>query len=195
MTTDTASTSPRGRRRDPNTQQSILEATRELLLEVGYSQITIEGVAARAGAGKATIYRWWPTKGALVLEAAEESISIGRVPDTGDTRQDLSIATQQLISTFSDHLAGIVIFAVTANLDDDPTMAKTFRDVFVYPWRMSAAEAIQRGIDRGDLPPDTDIQFTLDVIVGVVFQRTLTLAQPMTDGLEQAILKLVLPPK
>lgn len=195
MTTDTASTSPRGRRRDPNTQQSILEATRELLLEVGYSQITIEGVAARAGAGKATIYRWWPTKGALVLEAAEESISIGRVPDTGDTRQDLSIATQQLISTFSDHLAGIVIFAVTANLDDDPTMAMTFRDVFVYPWRMSAAEAIQRGIDRGDLPPDTDIQFTLDVIVGVVFQRTLTLAQPMTDGLEQAILKLVLPPK
>ncbi len=88
-----------------------------------------------------------------------------------------------------------MIFAVTANLDDDPTMAKTFRDVFVYPWRMSAAEAIQRGIDRGDLPPDTDIQFTLDVIVGVVFQRTLTLAQPMTDGLEQAILKLVLPPK
>ncbi len=195
MTTDTASTSPRGRRRDPNTQQSILEATRELLLEVGYSQITIEGVAARAGAGKATIYRWWPTKGALVLEAAEESISIGRVPDTGDTRQDLSIATQQLISTFSDHLAGIVIFAVTANLDDDPTMAMTFRDTVVYPWRRSAAEAIQRGINRGDFSLDTDIQFTLDVIVGVVFQRTLTLAQPMTDGLEQAILKLVLPPK
>lgn len=185
----------RGRPRDVATHDAILRATRDLLDERGYPGLTIEGVAARAGTAKSTVYRWWSSKGALVLEAALDNISIGTVPDTGDTRADLSIAVEQLIGTFSDRLAGIVIFAVTAGLDDDPTLAATFREVFVYPWRSSAAQAIERGVARGDLPPDTDIQFILDVIVGVVFQRTLVMAQPMTEGLEQRILDLVLAPR
>ncbi len=193
MISEPASTPKRGRPRDPKTQQSILQATRELLLEVGYPRLTIDGVAARAGAGKATIYRWWTTKGDLVLEAAADHIAIGLVPDTGDTRRDLLIATQQLIKTFSDRLAGIVIFAVIANLDDDPKVASAFRDTWVAPWRQSAAEAIQRGINRGDFPANTDPVFTLDVIVGAVFQRTLVIPQPMTEGIDQAIIDLILP--
>ncbi|MEE9473392.1 MAG: TetR/AcrR family transcriptional regulator, partial [Acidimicrobiia bacterium] len=180
MILEPASTPKRGRPRDPKTQQSILQATRELLLEVGYPRLTIEGLAARAGAGKATIYRWWTTKGDLVLEAAADHLAIGLVPDTGDTRQDLLIAAQQLIKTFSDTLAGIVIFAVIANLDDDAGMALTFRDTWVAPWRQSVVEAIERGINRGDLPAGTDSVFTLDVIVGAVFQRTLVVPEPMT---------------
>jgi AcrR family transcriptional regulator len=164
-----------------------------LLLEVGYPRLTIEGLAARAGAGKATIYRWWTTKGDLVLEAAADHLAIGLVPDTGDTRQDLLIAAQQLIKTFSDRLAGIVIFAAIANLDDNSGMALTFRDTWVAPWRQSAVEAIERGINRGDLPASTDIAFTLDVVVGAVFQRTLVVPEPMTAGLDQAIIDLILP--
>ncbi|MCP4966062.1 MAG: TetR/AcrR family transcriptional regulator [bacterium] len=163
-----------------------------MLDEVGYSRLTIEGVAARAGAGKATVYRWWSTKGELVLEAVADHIAIGVVSDTGDTRGDLLIATQQLIETFSDRLAGIVIFAAIANLDDDPNMARIFRETAVMPWRQSAVEAIQRGIDRGDLPADTDIVFTLDVIVGTVFQRTLVVAQPQTEGLSRSIIDLLI---
>jgi AcrR family transcriptional regulator len=193
VTSAESSTPQRGRPRDPNTQQSILLATREALLEVGYPRLTIEGVASRAGAGKATIYRWWPTKGELVLEAAADHLRIGVAPDTGDTHEDLLIAAQQLIKTFSDRLAGIVIFAAIANLDDDPNMALTFRETFVYPWRQSAADAIQRGIDRGELPINTDIALTLDVIVGTVFQRTLVLAQPMTEGLAEALVDLISP--
>ena len=156
-------------------------------------RLTIEGVAARAGAGKATIYRWWPTKGELVLEAAADHLRIGVVPDTGDTHEDLLIAAQQLIKTFSDRLAGIVIFAAIANLDDDPNMALTFRDAFVYPWRQSAADAIQRGVHRGELPINTDIPLTLDVFVGTVFQHTLVLAQPITEGLAEALVDLISP--
>ncbi|MCP4303389.1 MAG: TetR/AcrR family transcriptional regulator [bacterium] len=192
MTTPATSKAQRGRPRDPRIQQSILQATREILDEVGYSRLTIEGVAARAGAGKATVYRWWSTKGELVLEAVADHIAIGVVSDTGDTRGDLLIATQQLIETFSDRLAGIVIFAAIANLDDDPNMARIFRETAVMPWRQSAVEAIQRGIDRGDLPADTDIVFTLDVIVGTVFQRTLVVAQPQTEGLSRSIIDLLI---
>jgi AcrR family transcriptional regulator len=185
---------PRGRPRDPETQRSILEATRDLLLEVGYPGLTIEGVAAHAGAGKATIYRWWATKGELVLEAAADHLEIGVVPDTGDTRRDLLIAAEQLTATFSDRLAGIVIFTVIAGLDDDPKVAATFRDTWVYPWRKSAADAIERGMERGDLPAATDVQLVLDVVVGTVFQRTLVMRDPMTEGLPEAIVDLILPP-
>lgn len=103
------------------------------------------------------------------------------------------MAAQQLIETFSDRLAGIVIFAAIANLDDNPNMARIFRETAVGPWRQSAADAIQRGIDRGDFPADIDVIFTLDVIVGTVFQRTLVLPEPMTDGLAGSIVDLLIP--
>ena len=183
----------RGRPRDPKTQQAILRATRQILGKVGYARLTVEGVAARSGAGKATIYRWWPTKGDLALEAAGTDIEIGVVPDTGDTRRDLLIATEQLIMTFTKRLAGIVIFAAISTVDDDPAMAAKFRDKYVYPWRTSAAEAIERGMQRGDLPADTDVQFLLDVMVGTVFQRTLVVRGPVTEGLAKQLLNLVLP--
>lgn len=184
----------RGRRRDPGAQGAILRATRDLLLEVGYTGLTIESVARRAGVGKSTIYRWWATKGALVLEATAEHLAIGVVPDTGDTREDLVVAARQLIDTFSDRLASVVIFAVIAHLEDDPSMAVAFRDTWVYPWRRSAAEALERGIARGDLPADLDVALCLDVLVGTVFQRTLVLAQPETEGLADALAAMILPP-
>lgn len=185
----------RGRRRDPGAQDAILAATRELLLEVGYQGLTIESVARKAGVGKSTIYRWWSTKGALVLEATADHLEIGSVPDTGDTREDLLVAARQLVDTFSDRLAAIVIFAVIAHLEDDPTLAAGFRDTWVYPWRRSAAEAIDRGIARGDLPADADRELYLDVLVGTVFQRTLVLARPATAGLEDPLVDMILGPR
>lgn len=191
--TDSSNARSRGRPRDPETQESILRATREVLLEVGYAGLTIEGVAARAGAGKATVYRWWPTKGDLVLESAADHLDIGFVPDTGDTARDLTTAAGQLIETFTDRLAGVVILAAVASLDDDPSMAASFRENWVYPWRSSAEHAIRRGIERGDLPATTDVSLTLDLIVGIVFQRTLVMREPETDGLAEAVVDLLLP--
>jgi AcrR family transcriptional regulator len=184
---------PRGRPRDRGTQAAVLTATRRLLLDGGYHQLTFEAVATAAGTSRSTLYRWWPTRGALVLEAAADHLDIGVVPDTGDSRDDLRVAIHELIDTFSDRLAGIVILAAIANLDDDPTMARTFRERWVYPWRTTAADALRRAIERGDLPAGTDVQFTLNVIVGTVFQCTITPAVPMTDGLEEALLGLILP--
>lgn len=181
-----------GRPRDPATHEAVLEATRRILLSEGYHRLTFEAVATAAGTSRSTVYRWWPTTGALVLEAAGDNLAIGSVPDTGDSAEDLRIAIRQLISTFSDPLAGVVILAAIANLDNDLQMATRFREHMVYPWRSTATAAIERAVDRGDLPADTDVQFVLNVMVGTVFQCTITPAVPMTEGLEEALLQLVL---
>ncbi len=183
-----------GRPRDPATHAAILAATRRLLLDGGYPELTFEAVATAAGTSRSTIYRWWPTRGALVLEAAAADLDIGRVPDTGDSRRDLRTAIRQLVDTFSGRLAGIVILAAIANLDGDQAMSEDFRREWVYPWRTTAAAAIDRAVARGDLPAGTDTTFLLNVIVGTVFQATVTPATPMVDGLEDALLDLVIPP-
>ena len=182
----------RGRPRSEEARADILQATRELLLEEGYTKLAITHVAQRAKVGKTTVYRWWPTKGELVLEAAEDCIAIGEVPDSGRTSEDLRIASEQLIRTFSDPLAAVVIFAAISTVDHDPELAAAFRDRHVYPWRMSAARAIQRGMERADIPPGSDVGFLLDVVVGTVIQRTLVVAHPETDGLAEQIRDLVM---
>jgi len=184
-----------GRPRDHQTHEAILEATRSILLEKGYHRLTFEAVAKAAGTTRTTVYRWWPTRGTLVLEAAADNIDIGEVPDTGDSRADIHGAVKQLIATFSDPLAKIVIMAAVANLDGDMEMATRFREETVYPWRSTAAAAFERARQRGDLPPDSDPTFLLNVIVGTVFQCTVVPASPMLDGLEEGLLDLVLPPE
>lgn len=181
----------RGRPRSTGARTAILKATRELLERHGYARLTTEMIAARSRTSKATIYRWWAGKGEVVLEACHDHINIGMVPDTGDTRQDLLTAANQLIATFSDRLAGIVILAAIATVDNDPKMLETFGNKYVYPWRRSAAEAISRAVASGNLPADTDVQLALDLMVGTVFQRTLVLRQLSNEGLAEAIVTLL----
>ena len=183
-----------GRPRDAATHRAVLAATRRLLLDSGYPALTFEAVAIAAGTTRTTLYRWWPTRGALVLEAAADHLHIGTVPDTGDSHHDLRTAVRQLTTTFSDPLARIVILAAISNLDGDASMAATFRDTWVYPWRRTATDALQRAIHRGDLPADADPQFLLNVIVGTVFQSTITVATPTTDKLDDQLTHLILGP-
>jgi AcrR family transcriptional regulator len=194
MTTDPDEESSRrpGRPRDAQSHAAILSATRELLLSSGYPNLTMEDVARVAGVGKATIYRWWDSKLHLVLEAAAPHLEIGVVPDTGSTSGDLRIALEQVIRTYADPIAAIVIFVVLADLEKDVRMRDTFRSTWVLPWRVSFAEALERGAARGDIPSGTDIQFTIDIVVGTVFQRVLIVPEPMTKGLAEGILDLLL---
>jgi AcrR family transcriptional regulator len=148
---------------------------------------SLRRLARRAGVSKATIYRWWPSKSELVLDAAADHLTIGLVPDSGSTRTDLKIAADQLVETFSDRVAAIVILAAIARVDDDPDMAAEFRRRSVLPWRMSATAALERGVARGDLRSDLDVELALDVLVGTVFQRTLVVPTPMTEGLSASL--------
>lgn len=182
-----------GRPRSERSKSAILAAVRKLLLKDGYSNLTMEAVAQEAGVSKATIYRWWRTKGELVLEAAENEIAIGTVPDTGDSMADMDAAIGQLIDTFTRPLASIVIFAAITTGGSDPKMAQIFRDRYVYPWRVSAFEALERARARGDISAQ-DLHFLLDVIVGTVFQRTLVVKEPMIEGLKDNLLGVIFGP-
>ncbi|MCG6883365.1 MAG: TetR/AcrR family transcriptional regulator [Silicimonas sp.] len=182
----------RGRPRSHTSREAILGAVRHRLLADGYLRLTIEAVAAEAGVSKATIYRWWKTKGELVLEAAEGDISIGLVPETNDPRADVEAAIHQLVDTFSRPLASIVIFAAIATGESDPVMAQIFRDRYVYPWRVSAAAAMVRALPE-DRSEASEVQFLLDVIVGTVFQRTLVLREPNTVGLKGRLMSVIFP--
>lgn len=183
-----------GRPRSDKAQQAILRAVQGILLRKGYSDLTIEEVARTAKVSKATVYRWWSSKGELVLEAAAHDISIGVVPDTGNVLADIETAIGQLIETFSRPLASIVIFAAITTGASDPKMAQAFRDRYVYPWRRSAAEALQRASSAGMLA-HADVPFLLDMVVGTVFQRTLVIREPMVDGLKENLLALLLSPR
>src|SRR5690349_20295812 len=163
-------TSPE-RRRSIRSHRAILAATAQLLAEVGYSALTIEGVAARAQVGKATVYRWWPSKGALAIEALHNNDSAPLTRDTGDVRTDLINAVQHVINMLTTSTRGSTIAALTADLVADPALAEMFRNQILRPRRALFAAMVERAAQRGDLAPDIDIPLILDTCVGAAFYR------------------------
>jgi AcrR family transcriptional regulator len=179
-------------RRSPRAHAAILDATTDLLAEAGYGALTIEGVAARAGVGKTTVYRWWSTKGALVIEAVGAALPMPTQTDTGDLRHDLLTAVRRVVHTFARTPAGAVIPALAADVMSDPELAERFRDQLIRPRRSAVVELLLRAAARGDLPPDVDTDLLLDVYAGAVFYRTLVSGEPVTDLLAEQLVSLLL---
>jgi AcrR family transcriptional regulator len=184
-------TSPE-RRRSIRSHRAILAATAHLLAEVGYTALTIEGVAARAGVGKATVYRWWPSKGALVIEAMSAALAMPTFSETGDLRQDLLTVGNDIVETLAHSPAGAVIPALAADLMRDPDMAEQFRDQVIRPRRSAVTQILRRAADRGELPSDVDIDLLLDVYAGAVFYRVLVSGEQVTDLLAEQLVGLLL---
>jgi AcrR family transcriptional regulator len=184
-------TSPE-RRRSTRSHQAILAATAQLLAEVGYTALTIEGVAAQAGVGKATVYRWWPSKGALVTEAMSAALAMPSFTETGDLRQDLLTVGNGIVETLAHSPAGAVIPALAADLMRDPDMAEQFRDQVIRPRRSAVTRILRRAADRGELPSDVDIDLLLDVYAGAVFYRVLISGEPVTGLLAEQLVGLLL---
>jgi AcrR family transcriptional regulator len=180
------------RRRSIRSHQAILAATTQLLAEVGYTDLTIEGVAARAGVGKATVYRWWPSKGALVIEAMNAALVMPPLPESGDLRQDLLTVVRAIVQTFARSPEGAVIPALAADLMHDPEMAEQFRKQMIRPRRSVVTQILRRAADRGELPPDLDAELLLDVYAGAVFYRVLVSGEPVTDLLAEQLVSLLL---
>jgi AcrR family transcriptional regulator len=176
-----------GRPRDARHDQSILDATLGILLEQGYRGVTIEGVAARAGVGRPTIYRRWPSKPAVVVAALVQSDRLALpAPDTGSLRNDLIAVQRHQVERMNSPDARRVTAGLIADLADDPELGDTYVSQFLAPRRATVWEVLQRGVDRGELDADVDFAFAYDLLVGSLFMRAVVWGQPLApDAAEQ----------
>ncbi len=162
----------RGRPRSERVSRAILEAARELLVEEGFTRLRLEHVAARAGVGKATIYRRWHSKEALALALLLELASPHiHVFDVGDTRAELLQAVENARRALTDTPFGPVIRTLLSQVAVNPSIGDPFRASIVEARRAEVGRIVDRGIARGDLRPDADTAIATELLVGPVYFR------------------------
>jgi AcrR family transcriptional regulator len=189
----------RGRPRSEKARQAILDAAIELLLEEGVEAVSMDEVADHAGVSKATIYRWWPSKETLTLDALYHEWET-RAPtraDTGSLRGDLLALLRPWIRQLHTRPYGRVLAALITEARTDPEFAKEYRAHFVELRRDPARLIFRRAIDRGEIPATTDVDLALDLIYGPVYHRLLHDHAPLNDrflrDLVDAVLRSLLP--
>ncbi len=181
-----------GRPRSEEAKKAILDTTYELLLEHGFANLTIEGVAKRAGVSKVTIYKWWKTKGALVLDSFFEATeTILPVPNTGSIRDDLFQQVNNL-SEFINSTKGKVIAEFIAEGQYEEEFAAEYRTRYFIPRRLISREIFERGIQRGEIDEDIDIELYLDLIFAPVFYRLLITGDAITTDYISNIIEISL---
>jgi AcrR family transcriptional regulator len=183
---------PPGRPRSEPVRLAILRSTLKLLGEHGFSDLSIEGVAARAGVGKATVYRWWPNKAALITDAFASSTGEKlHFPDTGSVHADMSQQMRQLIKIFLSR-RGRIVSAILAAGQSDRNVIAAFRGRFMKPRRQEAYATLQRGIQRGELRKDIDMDLLLDSLYGPIYMRFLIRHRKLTPDFVDRLCGLVL---
>jgi AcrR family transcriptional regulator len=176
-----------GRPRSEQARLSVLRTTLQLLAKKGFPELTIEAVAAHAGVAKATVYRWWPDKAALIADAfASNTTSKLHFPDTGTVRTDMSQQMCQLVKIFRSP-RGKIVSALLGAGQSDRSLIRAFRERFLMPRRREAYATLQRAIDRGQLRKDIDMDLLLDSLYGPIYMRFLIqhdrLSDKFVDGL------------
>lgn len=184
-----------GRRRDPACDDLIHAATLAEFVERGYVGLSVEGVAARAGVAKATIYRRYPNKAALVVDAVRVGACIDdHLPDSGDLRADLTSILRGMVERFRGP-DGAVLVAFAAERVRHPELAAEFERSVIGNKRRHVRELLQAAIDRGQLPADADTELIAEAGPALVWHHALN-RLPMSRNLPDRIVALVLgPPK
>ncbi|MDQ6673783.1 MAG: TetR/AcrR family transcriptional regulator [Chloroflexota bacterium] len=178
----------RGRPRSDRVHRAILDATRQLLIDEGFADLRLEHVAARAGVGKATIYRRWPSKEALALELLMQLAGPHiAVQDTGDTRAELLTAVTNAMRAVVETPFGPVIRALLSQIAINPVLGDPFRASVVQARRAEVARVIQRGVARGDLRPDVETDVATELLVGPVYFRLMFGGQLTQDFAERVV--------
>lgn len=170
---------------------AVLQATAELLMEVGYDQFTVDEVAARADVHKTTVYRRWPTKAQLITDAVRtHSAENVPIPDTGSVLGDLQALARSVVANIGSEggsRRSRSIVAAAAHSEELTASMHTF-------WAERLAVSIpivERAIERGDLPPDTDPNLIIETVIGPIWLRLLLTGEPITADLAERVAELV----
>jgi AcrR family transcriptional regulator len=162
----------RGRRRSTHSHEAVLAATIAVLRDVGYTALTLEAVAATAGVGKATIYRWWPSKASLVIEALDTTVPITHVVSTDNTRTDIRAIVAATVQDYLRTPLGPNLAAIITDTAADPHATQRLA-ALLGSRRAAHASVLLAAAGRGDLPHDIDVHLMLDIITGTLIHRAL----------------------
>ncbi|WP_020499853.1 TetR/AcrR family transcriptional regulator [Sciscionella marina] len=187
---DTPATTRRsGRPRSERARAAILRSAEELLDEEGYTAVTMDAIASRSGASKATLYRWWPNKAAVVMDAYFEhnnpDISF---PDTGSLHADLVQQLSAVVHGMNDTVAGHLLARLIADAQYDEGLAESLRGRFISARRADAVAAIERGRARGQLRHGADPEVLVDLLYGALYYRLLVTGQHTGTGYVHTLL-------
>jgi len=181
-----------GRPRSAEVDRAIRRAAIDLLAEESYDGLSIEAVAARAGCGKAAIYRRWRSKSALVVDAIATCRDEGvLLPDTGSARDDVLQYVEGMVRYLRTSDVGRVMPALVAELARNPDLATCFREGFIQPRRALVLDTLTRGVARGEIRPDVDLDIVADALIGVVHHRLLITGQDVDDTLPARLVDLL----
>jgi len=185
---------PRGRPRSEKARKAILDAAAELLLERGPSAVSMDTVADRAGVSKATIYRWWPTKETLALDAlyTEWAATVPEPRDTGSLRGDLLALLRPWTRLVRGRPYGRVIAALLTEARTDPVLDAEYQRRLVQPRRDQAREIFRRATARGEIPADVKIETAIDMIYGPLYHRLLHGHAPLSDRFVADVVDMLL---
>jgi AcrR family transcriptional regulator len=184
-----AETPRRGRPRSKKAREAILGAAVELMLDQGIARMSMDAVAEQASVSKATIYRWWPSKEALALEALLEWAAAGlEEHDTGSLRGDLLATVLPWVGEVKRRRFGRAIAALIAQAQADPHFAETYRTHFVERRRKPARAAFERAIARGDVEERLDIDLALDLVYGPLYHRLLHGHAPLNERFAREVI-------
>lgn len=190
-------TKPDHSRRSERSRQAILDATRTLVSEVGYGKVAIETIAARAGVGKQTIYRWWPSKGAVIFDAflalSEGAEGQGvALPDTGDIEADLRTVMRETVAEFADPEFEKPVRALNNEIINDPDLAAQYHEKLARPVDEAKKERLRSAQRAGQLAADADLDLVLEVLYAPLFQRWLHRSGPLTAEYADALVGITL---
>src|SRR5206468_12704047 len=165
--------------RAARTDKAILDATRELLAEGGVRDLTVEGVAARSGVAKTTIYRRWRGKHELALAVLLDMVAkVVAVPDLGDTRKELVGFVDGAVKILGTTLMGRVMQGLVSDLATDPALGRSFRERIVAFRVSEVRRVVERAVERGEVRPDVDVDLVHELLFGPVYYRLLLSGGP-----------------
>jgi AcrR family transcriptional regulator len=173
---------------------AILDATRELLAKGGVRELTVEGVAARSGVAKTTIYRRWRSKDELALAVLIDMVqTVVAVPKLEDTRAELIMLVKGAVRVLGRTLMGTVMQGLVSELATDSDLAVAFRGEVVALRLAEVKRLLERGVERGEIRPDVDVGLAHELLFGPVYYRLFLSGEPLDDRLAERIVDAVLP--